>query len=97
MSVNPQLLPIEKFEELLDFLDSEEGCNFHERIPGDSKSVTWKCDGTLAMTLIWMETHGITNGIEQAINLAEIQRHGGHCDCEVLFNVSVEDWLEKVR
>lgn len=83
----PLLMAQEQFEELCEYLDSEQGCNFHERVPGDSQSVTWKCDNTLAMTRQWLQEHGLNVDA----NVGKLQALGGFCDCEVLFNTT-ERW-----
>lgn len=41
------------------------------------------CDGTLGIAEQWLTA----SGLDVARVLAWLQRHGGFCDCEVLFNV----------
>jgi len=80
-----------EFEALCAWLESPEGCNFQQETPGDIASMTWTCDGTLKLTRQWMRAHGV----DEAINISELEERGGYCDCEVLFNVAdaPRDWL----
>jgi len=73
----------EQFESLCEYLEGPEGCDFRQEVPGDDDSTAWECDGTLRKTVQWMEEHDI----EPAVDLARIVLLGGHCDCEVIFNV----------
>lgn len=81
------LMSEEQFEALCEYLDSEQGCNFRERVPGDSQSITWKCDNTLAMTRQWLQEHGLNVNA----NVGKLEALGGFCGCEVLFNTT-ERW-----
>ena len=74
------MLTQEQFAALCAFLDSPEGCNFRE---GETGNSTWTCDGTLAMTTAWMQAAGI----DPEMNLPRLRQGGGHCDCEVVFNL----------
>jgi hypothetical protein len=80
-----------EFDALCKWLESPEGCNFQQEIPGDSESLTWTCDGTLKLTRQWMRAHGIND----AVTLPELEERGGYYDCEVLFNVAdaPREWL----
>ena len=92
MSTQPrQTMTEAEFEALCVWLESPEGCNFRQEIPGDSESITWTCDGTLKLTRRWMRVHGIN----EATTIPELEERGGYCDCEVLFNVAdaPRDWL----
>jgi hypothetical protein len=80
------ILKDEQFDELYDFLASEEVFG-----PGPGLGrVT--CDHTLRYTLDWMKNHhvqDVRDTIEKIIDL------GGHCDCEVLLNVDPDTWAER--
>ena len=50
------------------------------------------CDHTLRYTLDWLKEHHIQDihgNIEKIVDL------GGHCDCEVLLNVTPDIWEER--
>lgn len=68
--------------EFLEALTGPEGCNFRQ-VEGKT---TWDCGGgwdksKSAAILVSM------GGIDVAASLAYFDDHGGHCDCEVVFNV----------
>lgn len=68
----------DRWEEFTERLGGSEACDFTE-------DGTWKCDGeTLTMSRAILESMG---GIDIEETLDYFQEHGGHCDCEVLFNV----------
>lgn len=71
------------WQEFAERLEGEEGCNF--RKDGDGK-ITWSCKGgrdkTFAATILRMMPD-----IDVDASLAFFEAHGGHCDCEILFNV----------
>lgn len=60
----------EQIDELCDFLEGSDGCDFRE-------DHTWLCDGTLVKTLQWLSEHGLS---EDAVDWHAC------CDCEVVFN-----------
>ena len=43
------------------------------------------CDNTLKITRDWIKEKGLSEQETDIINF--IEKHGGYCDCEVLFNV----------
>lgn len=75
-----------RWEEFYERLEGPEGCNFHEKIPGDKKSVTWKCkagrDKSLAQAILEK-----MDAIDVPASLSFFETRGGYCDCEILFNV----------
>ena len=76
----------EQFNELYDFLTSEELFG-----PGpDLGRVT--CDHTLHWTIDWMKKRQVQDMRE---TLAKVVDLGGHCDCEVLLNVDPDTWAEQ--
>ena len=58
-----QIMTDAEFEALCAWLESPEGCNFQQEIPGDIASMTWTCDGTLKLTRQWMQAHGVDEGL----------------------------------
>ena len=72
----------EKWEEFCNRLEGEEGCNFRE---GESGSITWDCGGRMnkehAKKLL--EDYDV----DVFASLLYFEDHGGHCDCEILWNV----------
>jgi len=75
-----------RWEEFTERLEGKEGCNYKEGINGDLQSVTWECDGSrerpLAKKII--EKMG---AFDLMGTMKYFDDHGGHCDCEILFNV----------
>jgi Protein of unknown function (DUF2695) len=66
---------------LFDYLEGPQGCNFQDDERGEA---TWKCDTTLDMTRAWLRDRGL----DEEENIAFLESLGGHCDCEVVFNVT---------
>lgn len=79
--VNPQH-PL--WENFCERLEGAEGCDFKT---DENGKITWKCKGGMdkskARTIL--ETMENVN-IDATLNY--FKRHGGHCDCEILFNVA---------
>lgn len=77
-----------RWKEFTDRLGGPEGCNFRE-VKGQMR---WDCGGgwdkTKARKIL--ETMGFLDG-EIADSLEFFEAQGGHCDCEILFNVDVDD------
>lgn len=78
------------WDEFADRLHGSEGCDFKEEIPGDVDSITWRCAGgwdkTYATAILRdIATH--RDDVDVEASLAYYNEHGGHCDCEILFNV----------
>lgn len=78
-----------RWNEFLDRLEGPEGCDFKEKTPGDANSITWKCNGgkdkTFA-TRILKDMDLSETEIQDSLDYFDA--HGGHCDCEILFNVA---------
>lgn len=78
-----------RWNEFLERLEGPEGCDFKLVGPPGRGDTTWTCDGgrdkskaqaILAdMGFTWEE-------IEESCEYFD--NHGGHCDCEILFNVN---------
>jgi len=73
-----------RWREFLGRLEGPEGCNFREE---DGKTV-WNCGGGRDKSLsdAILRSMGLT---KQAVwaSFDYFDEHGGHCDCEVIFNV----------
>ena len=73
----------ERWYEFFCRLEGPEGCNFHK---DENDKTVWKCwggnDQRFARAIL--ETMG---GIDIDGSLAYFTKNGGHCDCEILFNV----------
>lgn len=76
-----------RWEEFLKRLEGPEGCNFQEKEPGNPLSITWLCAGGNNKDFA---TKILTDmgGIDIDKSLAFFHANGGHCDCEILFNVA---------
>ena len=77
----------ERWEEFAEKLEGEEGCDFKEKVKGDPKSITWKCSSKPERPLATAILEKMGN-VNIAKTLKYFDEHGGHCDCEILFNVA---------
>lgn len=70
------------WREFCDRLAGPEACNFQ----GEGEDVTWTCAGgrNQDFSKAILQT---MDGIDVEGTLLYFSEHGGHCDCEVLFNV----------
>lgn len=78
------------WEEFLDRLEGPEGCDFTEGEPGNVDSITWRCAGGMDKTYATAILRNMQNSypdIDVEASLAYYNENGGHCDCEILFNV----------
>lgn len=76
-----------KWDEFLLRLRGPEGCNFRYKGKGKkSTDIIWTCDGTanLPLTRALLAQYP---GVDVEESIAYYKAHGGHCDCEVVFNV----------
>ena len=77
-----------RWDEFLCRLDGKEGCNFR-KIKGKD-GLTWTCDskdrGRPLATKI-LKAMGLTDK-EIKGSMKYFDDNGGHCDCEILFNVA---------
>jgi hypothetical protein len=80
------IISYEQFSELYVYLTSEERFG-----PGPNLgSVT--CDHTLRFTIEWMKEQSVK---DIRANIEKIVDLGGHCDCEVLLNVTPDTWEKR--
>lgn len=76
----------ERWEEFAERLKGEECCDFKEKIKGDPNSITWKCSSKSDRPLATAILEKMGN-VDIPKSLKYFDEHGGHCDCEILFNV----------
>ena len=76
-----------RWDEFIDRLEGPAGCDFKEKEPGNVNSVTWKCAGghDKSIAIKILEDMG---DIDIPESLRFFDKNGGHCDCEILFNVA---------
>jgi hypothetical protein len=82
LTTEPILPRHPRWEEFLDRLCGPEGCAFAE--------TRWTCYGDQRFSRRILAAMGLDER-EIAISLAYYRDHGGHCDCEVLFNLDRQD------
>lgn len=74
-----------EYQDLFKYLRRK--CNFHYRKKNDPESTTWTCNGKLGFTETWCNRNKM-----DFIRVKHIlEFFGGFCDCEVLFNVDIEE------
>jgi hypothetical protein len=71
-----------RWEEFCNRLAGPEGCNFRKKPDGNT---TWTCFGGTDKTFATRILEAM--GMDVTASLAYFSEHGGHCDCEILFNV----------
>jgi hypothetical protein len=71
-----------KWEDFCEELEGPEGCNFRE----ENGITTWDCkaghDRTKARSIL------VKYDVDIEKSLEYFTKNGGHCDCEILFNVN---------
>ena len=72
-----------RWEEFCERLSGPEGCNFKEG--ATPEKTTWTCAGGNARPCAVKILKAM--GMDAEKSLAFFSEHGGHCDCEILFNV----------
>jgi hypothetical protein len=70
--------------EFFDKLAGPEGCDFKD---DPDRGMTWQCAGGTdkSISMRILGEMGISYAQAQVF-LAECDRNGGHCDCEIIFN-----------
>ena len=71
-----------EYQDLFKYLGRK--CNFHENKKGKTE---WTCFGDLRFTEKFCSRHKLN--FERVKHI--LQFFGGHCDCEVLMNVDIEE------
>jgi Protein of unknown function (DUF2695) len=64
-------------------LAGPEGCDFHKDSCGDP--VTWKCDSNIKRPFCRRLLKKFGADVDGSLEF--FAKHGGYCDCEVIFNV----------
>ena len=82
--MRPMTVEHERWEEFVTRLSGPEGCNFQRDANG---KVTWKCAGGTDKSFALAALQQMGGDIDIPATLANFDEHGGHCDCEILFNV----------
>ena len=77
-----EIVTVNALEDLFDRLDAAVGLReVHGGLRVDG------CDGTHRQVRTWAAEHALNGrAMEELVEL--LQRHGGHCDCEALFNAA---------
>lgn len=71
-----------KWDEFAGRLEGPEGCDFKE-------DGTWKCAGGMNKPKAEAILHAMGFSAESIVaSLRHFEANGGHCDCEILFNVA---------
>jgi len=82
--LTPQHKDWEKFCTLL---EGSEGCNFKN----SKGKFTWRCEGNHKKTYAQKILKEYFPDIDIEKTFEYFDQHGGYCDCEILFNVDIED------
>lgn len=72
------------WQEFCDKLEGPEGCNFRE--DNDGKTI-WNCPGGYEKPKATAILETMAD-VDINASLKFFTAHGGHCDCEILFNVA---------
>lgn len=75
-----------RWHEFIELLAGPDYCDFKLADPENLKSLTWKCikksDRPFSREIL-----ARFGGIDIETTMEYFAQHGGHCDCEVFFNV----------
>lgn len=75
-----------RWQEFIEKLEGPEGCNFKEKVKGYPQSITWQCSSKKDRHFTTSILNKMGN-IDVKKSLKYFDKHGGNCDCEILFNV----------
>lgn len=70
--------------EFMTRLEGPEGCDFRE---DENENVTWKCNGGTDKSKARAILESMP-GVDVTGSLEFFEARGGHCDCEIIFNVN---------
>lgn len=73
-----------RWEEFFKRLEGPEGCNFRQNEAGN---IVWNCDNTTERPFARKILADMGFDVERS--LAQFEREGGYCDCEIVFNVGI--------
>jgi len=74
-----------QWREFCERLGGPDGCNFREDESGET---IWNCNNATARPFATAILKDMKADV--SASLAYFSQYGGHCDCEILFNVDVE-------
>ena len=83
-----------QLKEFFNRLEGKEGCNFRYEGGTKTENVVWDCGGgnDKSFAIKILKKMGVAE--EEAVKfLVDCNAHGGHCDCEIIFNAK-EHFLE---
>lgn len=72
-----------RWQEFVERLEGPEGCNFRE---DDEGKTIWNCSSETDKPLATAILRKMPD-VDLEASLMYFHQHGGHCDCEILFNV----------
>ena len=72
-----------RWDEFAEMLEGPTGCNLQE---DESGKITWQCGGGHNKDYAAVLLLGFDVDVDKS--LSYFDNHGGHCDCEILFNVT---------
>lgn len=72
-----------RWREFLDKLEGSDGCDFKRDEKGEA---TWRCKGGNDKSLATAILQSLGD-VDVPGSLIYFENNGGHCDCEILFNV----------
>ena len=78
-----------KWGEFLKRLEGPEGCDFHEKEPGNPESITWKCKGDSNKDFATKILKDMPD-VDCEASLEFFDENGGFCDCEIMFNIATK-------
>ena len=75
-----------RWNEFVEALEGPGYCNFHEEELGNPNSIKWHCEGGMNKPYAKAILEKMS-GFDVEASLRFFEENGGHCDCEILFNV----------
>ena len=79
------------WDKFCDLLEGEEGCDFKEKEVGKPDTMTWRCKGGMNKDYAKAILKKYFSEINIPATMEYFDNHGGHCDCEILFNVDGDE------
>jgi len=74
-----------RWSKFIELLEGPEGCNFKK---DKKRAYTWKCKGGTDKSYAIAILKEMGN-IDIDASVEYFDEHGGHCDCEIVFNVNL--------
>jgi hypothetical protein len=80
-----------QWDEFMDRLYSEEGCNFHFTSVDEPKTLAWTCDSSSSFPMSGKILAAMRFSSEEIeLSLLYFRQHGGGCDCEIILNCDID-------